>query len=111
MEPASRIQGAVQSVTRLFSRRTKEIVPPRLAHPVRYPFGEFEFQLHAGLGQAVELQTSRDFKSWEPLDSLTTGKEMSVVSDKKAGNYAALYYRAVTGELISNYIGFVSFEM
>ena len=111
MDTASRIQGAVQSLSHLFSRKAKEGVPPRLANPVRYPFGEFELQLHASPGQEVELQISRDFKNWETLDKLVAAKEVTTISDKKAGAYGALFYRAVAGAGTSNYLGFLSVDL
>jgi hypothetical protein len=111
MDTASRLQGAVQSITSIFSRKTKENAPPQLSNPVRYPFGEFEFQLQALAGQTVELQITRDFRHWETLGKLAPAKDASVVSDRKAGNYPALFYRAVMGGTQSNYVGFVSFEI
>lgn len=111
MDTAARLQGAVQSITGLFSRKTKDIAPPRLCQPVRYPFGEFEFHMHSPAGDEVELEVSRDFRHWERLDNITPAKDASVVSDKKAGTYPVLFYRARLAELCSNYLGFISFEI
>lgn len=111
MEAPTRFQTAVQSVSRFFSKKNNREQPPRLLHPVRYPFGEFEFQLHAASGQVVELQTSRDFRNWEPLDTITLSKEVSVISDRKAGNFPSLFYRAVSGSFTSNYLGFISYDL
>jgi hypothetical protein len=111
MDTSSRLQTAVQSFTSIFSRKAQENIAPVLSNPVRYPFGEFEFQMRATPGESVELQTTRDFKHWENLDLLTPAKDLSVVSDRKAGNYPALFYRAVSGALRSNYVGFLSLEL
>ena len=111
MEPSKRLQTTIESVTRFFGRPSQVPTAPRLSNPVRYPFGEFEFLLQASPGLELELQTSRDFKQWDTLDKMTAGRKPATISDSKASGDNRLFYRAVAGPLVSNVIGFVSFEV
>lgn len=85
--------------------------PPRLLYPVRHAGGEFEFQLSAERGKPVDLEISRDFKNWERLKRITPEADLVAVSDRKAGQASALFYRARADDLKSNYLGFVSLEL
>lgn len=86
-------------------------VVPRLTSPVSYGLGEFELRIEAAPGQEVELQSTRDFKSWETAGTVTGRKEGATFSQKHAGNYHALFYRAVTGKHVSNYLGYLTLEL
>lgn len=111
MDAASRIHDAVHSFSTFLSGKPKVVEPPKLLNPVRHAYGEFEFQLDAPTGKPVELQISRDFQNWERLDSIKPAQELSAISDRKAGEFDRLFYRAVAGDLKSNYLGFICVEL
>lgn len=111
MDAAARIQEAVQSFSTFFTGKPKVAEPPHLLNPIRHGTGEFEFQLSAKPGKAIELQISRDFQKWERLKTIERSSELVVISDRKAGEYKELFYRAVCGDLKSNYLGFMSVEL
>lgn len=68
-------------------------------------------QIHASPGQEVEVFSTRDLKNWELLETVMAAKETTVYSDQKAGQAAALFYRAVSGAFTSNILGFVTVEI
>lgn len=111
MNPGSAFEDAKESLTRFFSRSKKSEVPPRLIKPVRFPFGEFEFQIEGGAGDKVEIQASRDLKSWDTIDGLTIGKQATTFSDKGAGEFQGRIYRAVSEGKCSNLLGFAVREL
>lgn len=105
------VSGFKRSLSRLFVREKGPAAPPALRHPVRFPFGQFEVQIHAGPGQECEVEATRDFKSWELVETISTAKEITAWSDSKAEKHAALFYRVRSGEFVSNYVGFLKIEI
>jgi hypothetical protein len=111
MDAGSAFDAAKESVTRFFTRTKKSDIPPRLLHPVRFPFGEFEFQLEGGGGESAEILASRDLKRWDTLDGVTIGKQPIAYTDKGAGEFNARFYRASAGGKLSNVVGFAVREL
>jgi hypothetical protein len=76
------------------ARHTGKIEKPSLHQPKRRADGNFEFQLHAQLGQTNTVEASTNLMTWTPLaDIVVTNVPMDVV-DLSASNFTSRYYRA-----------------
>lgn len=111
MNPESAFQEAKESLTQFFRRKPKTEIPPYLYEPVRYPFGEFEFKVQATPGVQVEVQSSKDLRYWEAIESVTLKEQTVPFSHKKASEQSALFYRASCNGKLSNYLGFVTRDL
>ena len=109
--PDGGVSGFRRSLSRFFAKGKAPAVPPSLRAPVRFPFGQFEVQLHAALGQECTLETTRDFKSWEVAQQITAAKEQTAITDSNAEKHTALFYRVRSGDFTSNYVGFLTIEI
>ena len=82
-----------------------------LREAVRYPFGQFEVQIHAGTGEECVVEATRDFKTWEPVETVTVAREKVAFTDPEAEKHSALFYRARSGDFTSNYVGYLKIDI
>jgi outer membrane protein assembly factor BamB len=76
-------------------RRTGKIEKPALKQPQKRSDGNFQFELHAQVGQTQILQSSTDLANWGLLTSVVPAEVPTDVVDLAASNFQSRYYRAV----------------
>lgn len=111
MNSSSGFDTVRETLTGFFRRSKGADAPPRLTNPVRFPFGEFQCRVEAVPGTVVEIQRSRDLKTWEGFESVTVGKDPATLADKGDADLHSQFYRGMVANKASNIIGFAIREL
>ena len=75
-------------------RHTGKIEKPSLKRPKKRADANFEFQLHAQLGQTNVIETTTNLNTWTSLTSIVVTTVPQPVVDLTASNHPARFYRS-----------------
>src|SRR5688572_4285292 len=88
------VSKTAHSVARILSpASTSSAGVLQLSQAFRTPLGEFLMKINASPGQTVEVQTSRDFRHWDMMESMKCKRAEIIYADVKASAASVRFYR------------------
>ncbi len=112
MKLSSVIQKVGAKAPFLRRKQAKNIAPPVLGEPLRFPYGPFRFRTPLAKGTNYTILASTDLRTWSPTSRGTAKEETVEYVDSEAFKFTYRFYRMLVGNVFSaNVIGYASVSL